>query len=738
MLTILGRWLGGKRSAERSRGLASSGHLASDRPNIPRYPPYDDGFPAVGTEDLLSSQARLIESIDHEMGMRKEEFDRYVYPILSNYAAFVHLLPASKAHHHRGAGGLFRHGLEVANHSLRALHGRIIDGQESGQRRKELEIRWRIAVLAAALGHDLGKPAIDMTIFDRNGKKQWDVFSTTIVEWMHAQNVENYYIRWTPNRVNGMHENLSLSLLPRVVPAEVFDFLKRGDPRVISTLYSVLSGTVNSSAGRVIADLVHKADQASVAADLKGQRIAEEDPSLGVPAARFLVDAMKRLVNDGHWKPNQLNQPLWVSPDAAFIDWDRAVPQINKLLDADNAPGVPRTADAMAQALVDYDVIEESLQDDDYPGLYVRVAPEPMASTKAVHSISCVRLRRMDLFFDGPDPAPVKCYVGSKEIEARKAQNTMRAEKQNEEANRRAKARQSNRPLPFKVIEGDVGSDVDASSNHPETQVTPAELSKEPVESNDPPPETPIRNGADNEPTPDVEGQRALRWYQSLPKLKQTLIREHIIRSDMLFRSDGSLCLPHPDFFRSVPGDLIPNGVTDISDWLATKPGDKWALVQRNLNGHARAIMFKPEVSEVLERIIERPNLTGLTETAAAESSEVESETRNAVQTKKRRDTTVKQEKPKRTPLAINDGFTELAPKLQVLFRDVASAADQLECVVKDSEGTWISHDDLVTFTSERHDDIPERYLRLQLSSSPLLKSRTRDGVRQVNIWEDV
>jgi conjugal transfer pilus assembly protein TraI len=38
-------------------------------------------------------------------------------------AAFVHLLPASQAHHHRGAGGMLRHSLEVA------LFGRISASQ---------------------------------------------------------------------------------------------------------------------------------------------------------------------------------------------------------------------------------------------------------------------------------------------------------------------------------------------------------------------------------------------------------------------------------------------------------------------------------------------------------------------------------------------------------------------------------------------------------------------------------
>nr|WP_276611704.1 TraI domain-containing protein [Thiorhodococcus mannitoliphagus] len=35
-------------------------------------------------------------------------------PLIERYAAFAHLLRALETQHHRGAGGLFRHGLEVA------------------------------------------------------------------------------------------------------------------------------------------------------------------------------------------------------------------------------------------------------------------------------------------------------------------------------------------------------------------------------------------------------------------------------------------------------------------------------------------------------------------------------------------------------------------------------------------------------------------------------------------------
>jgi conjugal transfer pilus assembly protein TraI len=50
------------------------------------------------------NQAELIEE-RNSLGFTVDDFNRLVLPI-QRYAAFVHLLPASESHHHRGAGGI--------------------------------------------------------------------------------------------------------------------------------------------------------------------------------------------------------------------------------------------------------------------------------------------------------------------------------------------------------------------------------------------------------------------------------------------------------------------------------------------------------------------------------------------------------------------------------------------------------------------------------------------------------
>ena len=69
----------------------------------PRYPPFKRGLPASTPAQIIKSQGDLIWRIKMVTGLSEGEFDRYVMPVIINYAKFVHLLPASEKHHHRGS-----------------------------------------------------------------------------------------------------------------------------------------------------------------------------------------------------------------------------------------------------------------------------------------------------------------------------------------------------------------------------------------------------------------------------------------------------------------------------------------------------------------------------------------------------------------------------------------------------------------------------------------------------------
>ncbi|MEA1053921.1 TraI domain-containing protein, partial [Lamprobacter modestohalophilus] len=63
----------------------------------------------------------------------------YIEPVICRYAAFVHLLPASEAHHHCGSGGLLRHGLEVAFRATMLSQGVLVARDRPREQQLQIE-----------------------------------------------------------------------------------------------------------------------------------------------------------------------------------------------------------------------------------------------------------------------------------------------------------------------------------------------------------------------------------------------------------------------------------------------------------------------------------------------------------------------------------------------------------------------------------------------------------------------
>ncbi|NMS58705.1 MobH family relaxase, partial [Vibrio parahaemolyticus] len=132
-----------------------------------------------------------------------------VLPVIQRYAAFVHLLPASESHHHRGAGGLFRHGLEVAFWAAQASESVIFSIEGTPRERRDNEPRWRLASCFSGLLHDVGKPLSDVSITDKDGSITWNPYSESLHDWAHRHEIDRYFIRWRDKR-HKRHEQFSL------------------------------------------------------------------------------------------------------------------------------------------------------------------------------------------------------------------------------------------------------------------------------------------------------------------------------------------------------------------------------------------------------------------------------------------------------------------------------------------------------------------------------------------------
>jgi conjugal transfer pilus assembly protein TraI len=351
---------------------------------------------------VVATQRELIARLQDGLAFTDARFHSLVVPVVRRYAAFVHLLPASEAHHHRGAGGLFRHGLEVAFHAAQASQGMIFALDRSPGERRELEPRWRLAAGLAGLCHDLGKPVSDLSVSERDGRTTWRPLLESLTDWAAVNGVAHYFLRWRERR-HRRHETFGLLVLERILTPEVTAWLADPDPEVMQGLLAAVAGIDD---GAVLGRLVSEADRASVERDLRENHIDPATISLGVPVDRYLLDAMRRLVRGGRWQINVPGARLWLVPDGLHLVWPAGAEDVVSLLAADRVPGIPRDPDTLAQILLERGLAIPR-QEGDTAQRYWRIAPEPLARDGKVITLSMLRLASPDLVIAGVVPTPV-------------------------------------------------------------------------------------------------------------------------------------------------------------------------------------------------------------------------------------------------------------------------------------------------------------------------------------------
>jgi conjugal transfer pilus assembly protein TraI len=392
----------GRRKTASTPAPGGASAASADDPEIPRYPPFLRGLPVAAPARIVATQAELIARLQDGLAFTDARFTVLVRPVVERYAAFVHLLPASESHHHRGAGGLFRHGLEVAFHAAQASQGRIFALDRSPAERRELEPRWRLAAGLAGLCHDVGKPVSDLSVSDRAGRTTWRPLLGSLTDWAAANGVAHYFIRWRERR-HARHETFGLLVLERVLTPEVMAWLVDADPEILQGLLSAVAGMDD---GAVLGRLVTEADRASVERDLRENHIDPAATALGVPVDRYLLDAMRRLARGGRWQINVPGARLWMLAEGLHLVWPAGAEDVVGLLAADKVPGIPRDPDTLADILLERGLALPR-QEGAHTHRYWRLAPAPLARDGQVVTLSMLRLASPDLVLAGAPPAPV-------------------------------------------------------------------------------------------------------------------------------------------------------------------------------------------------------------------------------------------------------------------------------------------------------------------------------------------
>ncbi|MDD5296532.1 MAG: MobH family relaxase [Rhodocyclaceae bacterium] len=347
------------------------------------------GLPVVPPNKLLDTQQDLIARIANAAMDGAAALRRRYLPALQRFASFAHLLPASQSHHHRGAGGLLRHSLEVALWALQSADKVLLDAAKTPARRREIEPRWQLAVFLAALCHDAGKPVTDITVTNSERTAVWRPIKEDLYTWATSNGVDAYFLDWREGR-SRQHTALSTVIGDRIIGLETLEWIEEGDTELIVWLMESLN--CNPGPTNRIYDLVIKADQASVERDLRTLGVAMAGYDLGVPVERHLTDIMRRFVKETIWRVNEPGARLWNIGGNLYLVWPAAGEEIARQVAEDGIPGIPRTPDGILDMLVERQIA--LVRDGAAPGdRYWRIAPDILAEKIPDIQLPAIRLR---------------------------------------------------------------------------------------------------------------------------------------------------------------------------------------------------------------------------------------------------------------------------------------------------------------------------------------------------------
>lgn len=368
-----------------------------------RYPPASVGVPLYDPDALLDLHPELVYSIRLASGLPDAEFESHYLKVARNYAHFVHVLPASRAHHHRSMGGMLRHGLEVAVHALRRSDQLMLGSSEVPKQRFNDEPIWRFAIFVAAIGHDVGKVVADIEVFDHTGTRRWNPFEETLVNWALRHQLNTYHPRWNEKRVHRAHEAMSAVLLSRLLDPEHFAYLAHGAREILMHVATTVAGVATNE--NPLYNVVTAADHASVSASLTSNSKIVDGMEVGISPSERFIDTVIRLLHEG-WQVNQPGARVLVDKEHCYLQWPNAYDDIKAKLEREGVSDVFTTSDYTASLLIDSGMAVVKKRPGGGKGLYHRIAPVfPNLSVKMAGQY--LKLARPSLVFEGALPAPI-------------------------------------------------------------------------------------------------------------------------------------------------------------------------------------------------------------------------------------------------------------------------------------------------------------------------------------------
>lgn len=315
-----------------------------------QYAATDPGFVRAPVSDIVAKHDNLLARIRLCFGVDQETFARDALALIEAYASYVHLLPATPDNYFRQPGGLLQLGLEVAFYALQGTDAHIFSGQSTISTRRQLEPRWRHATFIGGLCCELHRALASLIVVDADGN-EWPAYLTPLATWLAERQVERYFVRWRAQAPEA--RSLGLFALPHVVAPAVLQNLSAGNAVIVPHLLASVGGLPVYREPNVLDSLVRRSLALVVDRNLKASADRYGSPQFGSHLERYLVDALRRLAAaESAWVPNREKSRVWHGADGLFLLWPQCAADAQALLEADQLPGIPKSADTVLDLLL--------------------------------------------------------------------------------------------------------------------------------------------------------------------------------------------------------------------------------------------------------------------------------------------------------------------------------------------------------------------------------------------------
>jgi len=317
---------------------------------IVRYPPFDKGIPTIAPDKLIQAQEDLLERVRRSAGVTREHFEAHYKRPIEALARYLHLLPATSTAYFRGTGGLFRMSVEIGLYALQSANAGVFP-TGNVERRHSMLPKWELATFLAGLCSQCYRTLNSVSVLTRENE-QWQPLLEPLYDWCDRHDADVYFVRWMDDQNIQGEKATSAYAIHRIVPPEVLQYLSEENNQVVQAMTAAIIGVVNTSQNpiaRLVAPIITRvveAEQVRTATNY-GHLI------IGSHLEPHLLDAMRRLVRNGQWIPNNTTSGgrLWCGKDGVYIDWIPASRDIVNLLAKDGYSGVPKDPDTLADLL---------------------------------------------------------------------------------------------------------------------------------------------------------------------------------------------------------------------------------------------------------------------------------------------------------------------------------------------------------------------------------------------------